>query len=199
MVVVIWRCMNKTELNFPSEAVQSVSDDLMWASNFELPLWLKLIRRLAFISSAEAWGRCSAEISEEQEAQEGVKSDCSPDLNSSPPSSPLPLPFLLLLLILLLVHSEAMRPEWNQWKQQRETNQDLQHGHLMMMMMIMIMCMNSAELDSKDFCFWKRFTKTCCIIPSQHLNTRTCRTNILFAAILSEPTWGSLCWASSSL
>lgn len=107
-----------------------------------------------------------------------MKSDCSPDLNSSPPSSLLPLPFLLL--ILLPVHSEAMRPEWNQWKQQRETNQNLQHGHLMM---IMIMCMNSTELDSKDFCFSKRFTKTCCVIPSQHLNTRTCRTNILSTAI----------------
>lgn len=110
-----------------------------------------------------------------------MKSDCSPDLNSSPPSSPLRF---LLLLILLPVHSEAMRPEWNQWKQQRETNQDLQHGHLMMMMMIiMIMCMNSTELDSKDFCFSKRFTKTCCVISSQHLNTRTCRTNILSTAI----------------
>lgn len=107
-----------------------------------------------------------------------MKSDCSPDLNSSPPSSPLPF---LLLLILLPVHSEAMRPEWNQWKQQRKTNQDLQHGHLMMI--IMIMCMNSTELDSKDFCFSKRFTKTCCVIPSQHLNTRTCRTNILSTAI----------------
>lgn len=83
---------------------------------------------LFVLCSLEVGGRCSAEISEEQEGQKGLIT-----LNPQPWPPHLPSRFFLLL-------SSSSAPRWwslngtrlKQWSRQ-ETNQDLQYGRLMTM------------------------------------------------------------------